>query len=286
MDRNHDGGRSMSRHTTGNTVLAIAALVVACTTTGCEDSSTWARETEPLANRGEELAADFGRAAEAAVELREERCAYSVWPDDYVIRTAEDVAGLAGYRTVLGRVVVDSAEVVDLDGLECLREVGGLHVRGNNALEDIDGLRGLHTVLGELYVARNAALADLDGLGALTEVGASARVIENPRLADLDGLGALEAVGNMLVIANDDRLTDLDGLQRLESVGESVVIVGNGALVGLDMDELAIVGGDVWLVENPRLTACEIRELAEQLYRVQFEGSLHAERNGESLPCD
>jgi hypothetical protein len=106
--------------------------------------------------------------------------------------------------------------------------VGGLDVRGNTVLLDINGLSALTGVGGTLQIIGNDKLTDLDGLSALASVR-TLRIKTNPELTDIGGLSSLDSV-QFLYVEDNAALPNLDGLSGLTSVGGDIYVTDNMAL--------------------------------------------------------
>lgn len=95
-----------------------------------------------------------------------------------------DFRGLERLETVGAEFSIrldNAGELVALDGLEALREVGGLEIHHNVGLADIGGLSGLETVHGDLTIEGNTALpsSQIDALLARIRVTGTTTVMSN-----------------------------------------------------------------------------------------------------------
>lgn len=78
----------------------------------------------------------------------------------------------------------------DLDGLQTLSRAEYVSLIGNNTLQNVDGLSGLHTIDGGLAISNNPQLTNLDGLDTLQSV-AAIDVKSNERLMDCSHIVAV-----------------------------------------------------------------------------------------------
>ena len=101
---------------------------------------------------------------------------------------------------------------------------GHLTVNNNGSLRDIEGLRSLTQVVGDVEVSSNPDLITVDGLRGLTRVEGSLNIASNDALEDLDGLSNLTLTEGGVTINNNDLITELDGLVSLAEVGGSTII--------------------------------------------------------------
>jgi hypothetical protein len=102
---------------------------------------------------------------------------------DVKIKFSRDVEAYGGCRVITGDLAIESKEIVNLQGLSGVTEVGGaLSVGGTERLAGLDGLQNLASVGGYLYIGYNTALVDLTGLSGLKHLGGALTVEKNPAL--------------------------------------------------------------------------------------------------------
>ncbi|MGM0555556.1 MAG: hypothetical protein ACQEVA_04165, partial [Myxococcota bacterium] len=163
-------------------------------------------------------------------------------------RRIEDMKGLERLGRIGGDLDLGNSSVRRLDGLSLLEEVGG-SVALSGRTEDTSGLERLFEVGGSLWAKR---VEDASGFSTLTRVGGDFEM----NLAGSGSLGALaslEAVGGTLELRGfvDE---DLSGLASLERPGGSMTLGQADDLQQLGgMDALTFLGGDLRLVDLPRL---------------------------------
>jgi hypothetical protein len=69
-------------------------------------------------------------------------------------------------------LVIFGADIMNLDGLQNITEVGNLVISSNSALTNLDGLQNINTGgIPELQVTDNAALNEFCGLKPLLDAG-------------------------------------------------------------------------------------------------------------------
>ena len=119
------------------------------------------------------------------------------------VRFTDSVAQLTSLETVGGLEIKDNPELVDLEGLEHLTHLGrpylggSLSITGNDELQDISALSGLSHVPFGIYIERNPKLETLAGLNGLLSAvdGFSSvgmiNIQENTSLADVSALDQL-----------------------------------------------------------------------------------------------
>ena len=163
-----------------------------------------------------------------------------------------NLSGLSALTTATQCVVIEqNANLVSLTGLEKLATIGGepnlgancqvfglgLHVMWNNHLRDLDGLKVLSSLVGNLSVVNNDDLDDVRGLAALSDVTLDIlEVRDNATMTHLDGLEGLIGA-RTLNISYNDRLLHVDGLRNLQRIYDPATTFN--------------------VLENPRLSRCE-----------------------------
>ncbi len=174
------------------------------------------------------------------------------WLGNAFVREMEDLDDLEGIQCITGSLIIG-----EMDHNPSLTGTGIQDIELSASIFHVDGLEDLHIIEGDLHIAGNLALLNLDGLSGLTHVGRELRFEKNPRgdliihqnalLGSLDGLGALEAVGANLIISANDFLTDVGGLDALSTVGWEFKIIDNPRLERDDAqaagDGVAALGG-------------------------------------------
>ena len=162
--------------------------------------------------------------------------------------------------TIPGHLTVNNnGSLRDIEGLRSLTQVvGDVEVSSNPDLITVDGLRGLTRVEGSLNIVSNDALEDLDGLSNLTLTEGGVTINNNDLITELDGLVSLAEVGGNLTISSNDRLYDLQGLNNLGSLAGTLTFASNPALTKIDgFEQLASLGGSLSVTSNSALQSIE-----------------------------
>jgi hypothetical protein len=183
-----------------------------------------------------------------------------------------------GFTRILGSVSVeDNAALLSLASLAGVRRVGGNVSVARNASLEISGWYpqsyGPVFIGGRLTVSSNPKLSEftttLESVGEgihvtdnpnLYRFGASIKVLpgslllqNNPKLSALEGLEQLRIVGGDLTLEQLDELETLH-LEALTSVGGNFSFIGNEMMWHFFyMDHLLFIGGELRLLDNPRL---------------------------------
>lgn len=151
----------------------------------------------------------------------------STWIGDYVIENAEDVAGLSGYQSVEGSLIVSRAVLTDLTGLERLKSIeGNLEIMWST-VSTLAGLEGLQEIGGDLSVS--GTIRTFSGLDKLKTIGGSIRLHTAYGLESLEGLERLRTIGGSLSVGpRCSDLRSLDGLSSLKYIGGALSVSYGG----------------------------------------------------------
>ena len=193
--------------------------------------------------------------------------------------------GLEAVERIGSLTIRGNSSLRNMEGLSGLIRVGGnwLEISNNNALESLDGLESLHTIVGEFTIEDNNALENIDGLSSLTtvtiDVVYSIRIQRNAALANLDGLSSLKEAPGALIIHLNDALSDVNGLSNLTTVGAWLHIAANPALTNLDGLQGLITVGSLGIINNATLGNLE------GLSALQAAGNLFIEDNPLLVDC-
>lgn len=146
-------------------------------------------------------------------------------------------------------LVIEEAEVGAITNLDSLRQleriVGDLWISENAKLPHLYGLHQLAHIGGSLEITRNALLSDLSGLDSLKNLGSGLYIAVNSSLKSLVGLNQLFKIGGQLQIVNNERLISLSGLENLEEVG-ALSMLGNDLLRHPEgLERLTEINGDL-----------------------------------------
>ncbi len=199
-------------------------------------------------------------------------CNLGEYSGNFTIDDQSDVAFLAGYTSISGRLRIICDSCTDLSGLICIASVGvDLRIENNDVLYSLIGLSGLTSVGGSLIISENDALSSLISLSALTSVGGELWIFMNLALTNLTGLSGITSTNYGLKIQDNDALTNLDGLSGITSVGGDLIIGsqfsygGNPVLANLDgLSNILSVAGDLTIFNNDLLPDCEACDLLDQ----------------------
>jgi len=133
---------------------------------------------------------------------------------------------------------------------------------------DLTPMSTLVTISGDLDVGPTVGIEELK-LSELREVGGTVRIASNTSLLGLF-LPRLEKAGRIEIESNASLTTIV--LRRLTTVAGAFVVAQNSLLEVMDITELASVGKDLVVADNPSLTLIEGGKL-EVVQEVRIEGN-------------
>lgn len=141
-----------------------------------------------------------------------------------------------------------SGTVADLSPLQNLKTVGGLSIRDNDVLNNLQGLNSLVSVGANLDINRCHGLSSLNGLNSLSSTGGSVSISFCDALQSLQGLESLENIGNSLLLSTNPELPAIGEFHALMNVGGDLTITNMEKLQSISAFELLeIVGGQITL---------------------------------------
>ncbi|MFD2573137.1 immunoglobulin domain-containing protein [Spirosoma soli] len=163
-------------------------------------------------------------------------------------------------------LIIEGANITNLNSLSVIQTAGGLQITNNPLLSSLGGLDNLTSVRNGLDIQSNAALTSLQGLNQLASAG-GLDLRNNPRLTSLNGLENLKTVENTVLIQSHAALTSLQGLNQLTSA-RTLDLRNNPRLTSLSgLENLRTVTGTVLIQSHAELTS--LQEL-NQLTSIRF----------------
>ena len=187
----------------------------------------------------------------------------SIYEGDLELLTQEDIdlIGEKGYSRINGSVVIGALAkvspslIVNLEGLRQVTTIEGELILANlDNLIHLDDLSNLTFVGGHLRIHNNDKLTNIDGLVQITSCN-NLIIAYNGTLINLDGLSNITSVGGLLLIEHNNSLDNIDGLSNLTSInGGSLVIWGNSSLVNINgLEKLTSIEGGLVIRNNSGL---------------------------------
>jgi len=154
------------------------------------------------------------------------------------VNQVENLLFLSSLETVFGTLTLTFNDALqNLNGLQSLKQLGGLYLWANNSLTTLTGM-GTLSYIGSLYLSSNLDLLDLSGLQNIERVG-SIDIQYNDGLQSLKGLENLKTIDQGLSIVRNNALENLSGLEGLQ-------VMGAGG-------DCIICFGDITIDYNPNL---------------------------------
>jgi hypothetical protein len=100
-----------------------------------------------------------------------------------------------GCNFIEGDVLINSFDILLLDGLGIMKGIGGnLKVLGNYQLQRLLGLNGVDSIFGDFFIGSNPVLGTIEALDSLWYIGGDLLIAENNALESLEGLDSLAFV--------------------------------------------------------------------------------------------
>jgi len=180
------------------------------------------------------------------------------------LREIRRTLSFGAYLPDAGCVEMQIATIAPLAALE---ELGELFVCNNPNLTSIAELETALTgdFPGPIHIVSAPSLQSLDGLQGLTSAGHGLALTDLPLVPDLEPLGNLGSVEGSFTLGGLTSLTSLEGLEQVTHAG-SLLIVGNAQLTTLaGFDNLAAVGENLSIHDNPMLPHDEAEAWAAAL---------------------
>lgn len=143
----------------------------------------------------------------------------------------------------------------------------GIEIRTGATL-DVLPLRELEEITGDISIGPTVGV-DTIAFNGLLRVGGTIRVVSNGSLRGLF-FPRLESVGR-IEVENNVVLTTI-AVPRLTSVENSIVIANNHGLELVSAGVLSSVGGELVIVDHPKLNLVELPRLS-QLQSVRLENN-------------
>jgi len=184
-----------------------------------------------------------------------------------------DLTGLDDLKEVHSLDILNNQKLVNLAGLNILETLYSLSVTDNPSFVNLTGMPSLRK-LDWLYAGFNESLVDFTGLEQIDGMNNDLFVVNNPNLSTLEGLQNIEIARN-IEIRNNDALVSLQGLESLTEVTR-FEIISNPALESLHgLNSLNTISDRFLLNQNPQLedltSLTELRTVGGTLFISQNE---------------
>ncbi|QRR01435.1 CBM96 family carbohydrate-binding protein [Dyadobacter sandarakinus] len=137
--------------------------------------------------------------------------------------------------TVLGGVGIISTNITNLDGLRNVTRItGNLRIEHNPDLVSIAGLSSLEQLDGSLNIEDNDNLLTLAGLEKLVRPLQDISVVSNEKLTNITALSGVTRIMKSLSVGANPALTSLEGLHNVSKVFKAVSITQNDMIRDLN----------------------------------------------------
>lgn len=160
------------------------------------------------------------------------------------LRSLRDVSGWFRIGTEMGSSKANLG-LVSLDGLVSLERVGSLLIDSAQDLTDINGLKSLRYVGGDLEISDNPMLHHIDeAMEGLTAVGGSVIIQNDATLSSVEMLRNVQIISGSLTLRSLPRVGRLEGLRSLQYVGSDLEIFDTSVTSLAGLNERLMVHGD------------------------------------------
>ena len=259
-------------------LVVTLGLVLGCSeepATGGEGADGGA--TDMASSTGSDGGVDDGGDVRGGEGPRPRACSPPGDAREHVVRTDAEVERLETCTRLLGSLVVQG-EVQDLQGVRWVEVIeGDLVVANAVGLESLAPLGRLETVTGSLRITRASSLRSLQGLEGLRALGGSVNLAQNPSLEDIGALAGVEGFGGNFSLEGAPKLTGGGGLAMLSGGIDDLLIKGTALTDLAPLGELLEVR-NLTIESNPGLTS------VERLSGLQAIGGAVRIRDNTALP--
>lgn len=161
---------------------------------------------------------------------------------------------------IKGDLLVAGRTQTELERLRGLTEISGsLLVQDNPALVELPSFPMLRRIGGSLALARNTLLEAVHGFPALEDLSGEIYIGDNPQLTVFT-LAPGPLTIETLFVALNSSLTELR-LPGITEIKDDLRVISNEHLRALGLPDLALVGHDFFLDDNPRLEVIDFTAL-------------------------
>ncbi len=134
--------------------------------------------------------------------------------------------------SVMGDLLIYNTHLKNIDSLKNIKFVGGnVEIFRNDSLLNLNGLSGLQQINGNLLIRENKELKHLDGLINIDSIGGDLSISYNTSLQNINGLNSVENIGGGLWVLSNTALGNLEGLANINHLDQNVSIANNASLV-------------------------------------------------------
>lgn len=167
------------------------------------------------------------------------------------LKGLNNLSSVGGILTISGNEILGSLSELKITRAKLLA------INNNNALTNFDGLQGLRS-LNSVEVRGNQNLVNFKGLENLKSIETSLNITKNKNLNSFEGLENLEELGGLNLVANSS-LVSLSGFKNSITSLNHLYLLGNSSLRDLKgmLSEDCTIKNTVIIDNNPSLESLE-----------------------------
>ena len=150
----------------------------------------------------------------------------------------KQINGLRNIASITGSLLITQTGIENIDALSKLTTLEGdltVHSPGSS-MADVEGLRNLTEINGNLRLSQFYTLPNIDGLREVSKINGSLTISSNVHLNNIDALSKLTTLDGLLHIGLNRELVSIEGLSNLTEIGPNgeLEILPNQFLANLD----------------------------------------------------
>ena len=131
--------------------------------------------------------------------------------------------------------ISNNQNLKQINGLRNIASITGSLLITQTGIENIDALSKLTTLEGDLTVhSPGSSMADVEGLRNLTEINGNLRLSQFYTLPNIDGLREVSKINGSLTISSNVHLNNIDALSKLTTLDGLLHIGLNRELVSIE----------------------------------------------------
>lgn len=163
-----------------------------------------------------------------------------------------DLSSLHFLTEVTGNLTVSGPNLLSLDGIQNIKTVGKTFILQYSNLTTFSPIMGSSLDLGGLIIRGNNSLINIDDFLGLESIDGSISILNNPILHNLTGLNELQSITGSLFVTNNSLLNDCSSLCTILELGipGSLNIWGNPSPCSSDDELLDHCPTDPCIVNN------------------------------------
>ncbi len=176
----------------------------------------------------------------------------------------ENFVGLESLNTVEGDFTIRlNPQLMSLQGLSGLGEVGLLSIQNNNSLTTLSGINNLDN-LHSLSIISNPILVSMAGFTSLTSLSGNFNINTNNALTSIATGTSLTSIGGEIRVSNNPVLVNLANLSSVTSQN-ALRIENNDSLLSLAGLENITVINSLIITSSNNLALCELPNICTYL---------------------